>query len=141
MPKSEERNLCFFIARGQSAEAFHAVEEAFNFRAVFVLRFVKRGWFCAIRAVGKDYVDALFGAVSPVFIAIIGRVRTDLARVDTDQQRDGQWAVICLATRYEQANSIAQRVHAGVNFRAQPATASAQAFRHRITFFWPAAYW
>jgi hypothetical protein len=95
MSKIQEKSFRFLIGSGQEAEALHAVEKAFDFVVVFVLRFVKRGRF---GAVGNDHFDALFDAVSLAFIAVVGGIRKDLARVDTRQQRDGQRAVVSLAT-------------------------------------------
>lgn len=69
MPESQKRAASLIVAGSQAAVAvtLHAVEEALNLVAVFLLFFVKRGGLRPVRPVVTDYLATLLSAIKPGF--------------------------------------------------------------------------
>jgi hypothetical protein len=58
------------------------------------------------------------------FVGIVALVRNDEGCCQSGQQRVGSFSVAGLSRRQQEAGRVAQRIHRGMNFRAQPAFAA-----------------
>ena len=137
MPERQERNEGFFLARSQAPVLLKTAKKAFDFVAVTVRFGVHFRQLHPSRVAGNHRLDAMFGTVGAVFVAVIGRIGQDFAGLQLFQQGQYLWAVARLAPGRQQAHGIAQRVGTGGNFGAHSAPTATQVLGVGVAFFGP----
>lgn len=139
MDASEEVARGFVIARGYCSELFEFTEEILDQAARFIEIFVVRA---RLFAVGLRWDDGLYASLAQrpnhALVSIEGLIREQGTGLKSRQKRISACQIMRLSGREMEAGRIAQRIHYGVNFRAQSAFAAADCLVLVVFFCAPA---
>jgi hypothetical protein len=122
MDGGEEVPGRFIVTGGQRTELLQLTEEVFNQMARFVKFLIV---LALLLAVGLGRNDCRFPGLlqsrKDTLVGIVALIGNDQRRRESRQQHIGPLQITSLPRRHQKAGWVPERIHGGMNFRAQPA--------------------